>query len=933
MKYLLLIGIFIVLMLVPANGQSLLHQQPMFLSTQDANQLEFRSSGVSLSSVSDAYFLFRYTGETNFKQIPATIDNSTVLVSFTPEADRGSELEYFLELEFIDGNRLTFPETSPRNNPVTVNIVEESSAEISGYSGIEYTILSPEPGTTITEDDAVIAIALFYENDNEEEYSLSILINDTDVSDDAFMSPYLITYEAERGTLAGFTTFSIIAEKDGESIEIVSWSATVTDRRRTVDSMLATDRRVAVSPIQTTTPWVPTGQVEVTARSQSFAGNDTEMARAGFRMSGRDGDIRYSINGNFTTQESSRLQPQNRYGAEIYVSNWLELQAGHIYPSLNPFLMSGRRMFGVNTELRALDNRLQFQFLYGAMSRAISPRYGDLSVQTITIQDQNGNPVTDANGNPVTDLIYTLPLEQNGFGTYRRDIAGFRIGAGNQRTFAWNLHAVRVEDDVNSINIFRNFNDLDNETLSSLTQAEREALEENIGALDIRRGAQAPMGNFAMATDFQFRFDEGRVRWRTDVAASLTNNDITRGVLTAQRAEELGFDIGDDALRAFDRWSWLIVINENMNSLPLQLQDGEASVFFPAGIFMGQTDLNLNYYGHNLNIMYRYIGPEFNSLASIGQRTDIQGYTITDRFRVANNTLFFTLGHEILWDNVTGTRDATTSAMTNRANISWYPMTPNTPNISVGVRHRIRNNNVDRVNPYLPQNLLNAAVRNAVLIADDIDILPTPRDNATLQLNAAITQPFEAFNQDHELSFNVAYLNTTDNVFEFGDFNSTSFGVQLLTNYSNVRMRTRFGGNMMFSESSGGLTTVDVMSITAGMDYRLLQNRLTLNLDAALTLNESKTIPLVTRTFTPANIDQLSAEQQLLLLYYAADDNQANFQESDNTTIFFSGGARYAINSNNDVILNFNYSSITSSFAGLDIPNDHMVQVRYVTNF
>lgn len=915
-------------------GQTLRHFPPAVIPNGETVELEFTAPGLAASTVLEASFFYRYANDLSFFQAPARVHDGRISMFFTPGNPNSTSLHYFLRVELDNGTVLTYPSVDPEDEPVEVSLVAHGNGLTNAsqvVSNINYSIMTPDPGSTLNPDDFMVAITFFYEDDAEaENASFRLLINGEDVSESADISPYLMTFIPETALPGGNTSIEVIVEQAGVSQTLVSFQTTLSERRRQME-VFSDIGGPAVTP---RSGFIPRGQIEVAARSQSYGGFGNESGRTSFRFSGSEGNIRYSVNGLFTTEENSRLQAQNRFGAELYVGNWFELQAGHIYPTLNPFLISGNRVYGVNTGLKLANENLQLQFIYGELTRAVKPIYGDLQRVITPITDGAGNPILNSNGDVIADTTFAISPTGTGFGTYKRNITGVRFGIGSGRTFAWNMNALRIEDDLNSINVISNFNSLNQAQLNQLTQDERAQLAANPGLLQARQGAADPQGNVALATDFSFRFDEGRVQWRTDLAGSLLNNDISDGILTAERAEDLGWDLGSDISDVFDRLSWLIVINENMNSLPLRINDGKAEAFVPGGIFAGNSQLNLNYFNHNLTVQYRWIGPDFVSLANTTQRRDIAGYTITDRFRMFSNSIFVTLGHENLKDNVINNRDATTTSITNRANVSWFPQDRMLPRISLGVRHRTRDNNVERQNPLLPENLRNVAVRNVRQSPQgDFFTLPNPRDNATLQFTGSVTQMFELMNHDHDLNVNFSTVNTKDNVFAFGDFKSNSFGFQLMTRFSTLPLRTTLGYNILTTDALSGLNKVDVNGFNLGADYVLMQNKLSLNLDVAFTMNKSTSIPLLAEQFVPAGGLPNSAEERALMLFYTQDNDPQNVSRSESTAFVISGGGRYDFTRNHSVFLLFNYTTLNDQLTNFNLPNDHLIQVRYVTRF
>ena len=93
--------------------------------------------------------------------------------------------------------------------------------------------------------------------------------------------------------------------------------------------------------------------------------------------------MKYSLNGHYTTQEDQRLQPQNRFGLKLQLGKWWTLDAGHIYPDMGNFTISGRRMFGVNTEVHLLWENINIELLYGEINRKVTNLYAGIAVDTV----------------------------------------------------------------------------------------------------------------------------------------------------------------------------------------------------------------------------------------------------------------------------------------------------------------------------------------------------------------------------------------------------------------------------------------------------------------------------------------------------------------------------------------------------------------------
>lgn len=902
-------------------GQHLVHHQsPPFVEPGEPLSFEFRIPGMAPESIREAYFNFRYDGEQTFRQIRAEVHDHLVVAGITLDGYSGRTAEYYLSLEYRNGELFHWPDPQTGRGPAAVEIISRVQAPAliaDSYSGrIEYSILSPQPDERMRQSDFFVGITLFYEFEEAVADSFVVLFNGSDVTARSEVSPYLITYLPEEAPEPGGYTVQVLYNSpDGTSLEIANWPfRLISDTARPTED----DRFLAAAP---PSGLITSGQYQATASNRVIAEQSTQLFRNNLRISGRQGSVRYSLSGLLTTEEDPRLQPQNRFAGSLEAGEWFKFEAGHVYPTLNPYLIAGRRMQGLHTSLNLFSSNLQFQFLSGQLSRRIPPVYAGL-VREERILGQTSL------GENILETSYLLRSQPGGSSTYQRDIMGARVGFGNERPFALSFSALRVRDNMNSVEVVRSFSDLSTQKLSTLTAAEQLELRENPDLLRLQTSDPRPQANLALATALRVNLDNNRFQLHADAAASLINDDITEGVLDKNRADDLGFDLDDNITSLLDQLSWFIVINENMNALPFRFQDDETVVFVPTGIFGGHSRLNLNYFNHNLTVQYQWVGPDFSTLANVGQRRDLAGYSITDRFRIFSNTLYLTLGHEVLRDNVIGNRDATTYSTTNRVQLGWYPVSDRLPRITFGVRRRSRDNDLERNNPFLPAQLSGASVRNVRSVADSLVVLPAPRNNVTMQYNASVSQRLRLLELNHDTELNYTYMTTEDRVFDFGDFVSHVLSFSISSSGFGMPLQTVLGFNMNHTESSSGLSSVMVYGFSGGFTWNFLQNRFQLGSEFALTLDTSETTPLtdaVYEGFTGRS------NEEIFWRYFIPDATA--FREELTASYLFSGNVRYRIADGHSIQLQGTYTHLADRHTGLAIPDNHMVQARYIFDF
>ena len=900
-----IIGLFLALSLnLSAHGQTqIVHQELSAVEEGRELTIRFTLVGLTPESIDEASVFHRTDGALTYRRVAARYTRDAFEVRIPADQVRGNTFEYYIQVDLPDGNSLTYPVSNATSNPIQAPIRTQTDTPIEGtMQRIDYRILSPRPNEVVSQSDALIAISFFYPGDVVDADGFRLFLNDIDITSVASVSPYLITYVPEEIALGRQSARLIYIHGDIET-DIISWQFEVVPPGTLPDRF---------EPRQN--PFV--GDVELTARNQVNAGQQYDFVRGRVNVYGSLGKLEYSANGMLTSQESDRLQPQNRYGLHLSYSDFARLELGHVYPTINPLLMAGRRILGVNAYVSTPANGIQLQVLHGESTRSITPLYADIT-ETITERQTSGGTV-------LIDTTWRLGLEPDGSGMFGQTISGGRISFGSGRYVQLGINALRVRDNENSIDYFTEFDAIRMQPyLGSLTLEQRTNLQNNPDDLQITQGSTPPISNFVTATDLQLSFDNNRIRLSGDAAVSLLNNDISDGYLTNEIAEDLGYTLPSEAEQIFERLSWLIVINENMNALPLRIEDNSAEFRVPRSIFAYQSQLGLSYFGNNANIQYRWIGPNFVSVANNGLRRDIAGYTITDRLRLLDNTIYVNLLYERLEDNLNDQLTSTTVSSTYGSTVSWFPLDRSLPRVTVGFRYINRDNSEDWTNPFVSGTGRSATVRNVTTTTEDGEVVfvaaPTPRLQNTIQLNANISRPVDLDYATHDVFVSVNRINTRDQQFLYGDFVNTSLGMGVNSSFVSMPLRTSININRTTSEGQGGLTNITITGVNATVNYQLLDGALTLNAESAILGNSIES--------TPLRIDDRGTPDNAFDNIYVPDPDSKSREK--NTSYIISGGATYRLQDAHQFRVSGSYTNVVSRLQSITIPNDHFLQFRY----
>lgn len=898
--YLWLVTVVVVTIAAPAEArQSVLHQAPDFFVTGQDAEIRFSVSGFSPTSSQPAYVMIRETGRQTFRRIRADIAENSYVAVISAGILSPPSVEYYLLVENLPGGQGTYPPDNPEEFPVTVQVITQQEVVDYQRTGtvhdIEYTILTPIPDERVPYFDVAVAVALYSESDLDDD-DLGIIWNGRDVSEQAEITGSFISY-LPQSARPGTGSVEIYRRTEDRKLTVVKWEFVIFDPDATVAA-------------PTKNPFIPHGSAEIAYRSQSYAGSVQNVLTGQARLSGGTNDFRYTLSALVTSEEDPRLQAQNRYSADLQYRNTVQLQLGDLYPDMNPFMISGRRVFGVEAAVRTLRQNLNVYFLAGQLNRRVDVRYGEIEKQIFQVSEN------------IVDSVYVLGLRESG-GAYRRSIIASRLEIGNNRPFRIGLNAMRIQDDRSSLTLYENINDLPDLLLNTPTGIEA---MENPGQLRISDPGIRPQGNFVLAGDIRVNADRNRVQFQSDMAASLVNNDISGGILTEERAEELGYTIDTNTTSWIERLSWFIIINENMNATPFRLDDEETEAFVPSGIFANQNRMQLNYYNHTLSVQYRWVGPDYTSLASSGLRRDYSGFLISDRVRFLRNTLFITSSFEGYRDNVIGNRNATTWTNAYRLNTSWFPTDRRYPNVSVGINYQDRDNGIERTNPWFtgePESIRNAAVRNISIVEGDTVVTATPRNSSTLHITGTLSKQFEWMDAVNEASVTVSNIITRDNGFYYGDFSGLNLSLGLRSQLSSLPLRTNFTASFNRSESLTGLNSTDITGIKAAVSYELMDQRLNVFSELGYASRTSKLQSLKT--------ERLGSSLSVFNNFYVPDTESLVRIQSNSYIV--RAGSRFNIDWNHAVALDMSYNNVVSKGGFGSIPDDRFLQISYIYNF
>ncbi|MBI1805255.1 MAG: hypothetical protein HY033_10610 [Ignavibacteriae bacterium] len=272
----------------------------------------------------------------------------------------------------------------------------------------------------------------------------------------------------------------------------------------------------------------------------------------------------------------------------------------------------------------------------------------------------------------------------------------------------------------------------------------------------IRYGVK-PQENLVLGTDFALSFLHRTVEITGQAAASATNKDITNGTFSDADIDSVFKEYSEsnrnNIRKARDILSRFITVNEHL--IPLAAKN------LPTLSYQGAVALNIS--DNAFTFTYLRHGNSFESFGQSVIRPDVVGYSVSDRVRLVQNTLFLSGGFERLQDNTAETKATTTTSTTANADISYSSHT-DFPSMSVGYIHAAN------MNDYPIDSLSQKYSR-------------VKTDDQTNRVFVQLSRPFEYYGR-HHATFSVSTSSRDDRTPRNFDMRSTSVSLGAISAYT-----------------------------------------------------------------------------------------------------------------------------------------------------
>ncbi|KAB2907658.1 MAG: hypothetical protein LC102_10530 [Ignavibacteriales bacterium] len=565
--------------------------------------LTFKADLLNTNDISEITLAYRVFGASEFVRVEMDIWGPKAEVTIPGEKIKVPSLEYYFIVSTRNNTTEYYPIDAVNQNYLMVQVQPRSEKDD------EVLVLSPDPGTELSADEALITLSLLKADESVDKTKTKIYINGTDVTSSALFADDLII-------LAGEELASNLKKGSVNSMRVELYKEDGTAYHSLYSGFDVTDE---LGGRVEGTSFKYFFNVRAESRNENVRDNNNWYNNFSFDGKATYGGFDLDASVYATSEEKGYLQPYNRY--KVSISNeYFNIIGGDYTPSYQSLIMNGKRVRGVNGSIHLGFFNLQAS--YGEINRGIDGSILNILPPNSSLLGPNLMKLSDGS---------IAEIKQ---GTFKRDVLAINPYFTAGETFKFGLTYLHSKDDYASAAYTR-----------------------------------GPQENLVVGTDLALNFDDGNIQLYGQGAFSVINKDIATGTIADSTIDKLfgeGKIFGgssDDIKKIKDIINQFITFNQFLS--PLKPEELSSLAY--------EASLSLNYFGNYLKGSYISRGFDYFSFGNNYLRTDVSGINIFDRVSLLDNKLFVTLGYENLKDNRNKTKFATTSFTTFNASVSYYP--------------------------------------------------------------------------------------------------------------------------------------------------------------------------------------------------------------------------------------------------------------------
>ena len=578
-------------------------------------------------SVERVLLRYRGFGESEYHQQEMLLAGNTATLTIGAQYVLPPYIEYYIFVQTSGGHTETYPIENAESTPLkaTVKPIDPKSLEVR--------LLSPEQGETVSSEDLVIAVSLYYASDEVDRKATKLYLNGVDVTPQAIFSDDVILYSPAnfpRPLSLGVQFLKVeLYDKKGALYH-------------TVESNFNLSTAAAIAARESRFRMGVDGQAEF--RNEDVATTKNTFVRGQLRALGSYGSSNFGSNIFLTNEEKPDRQPQDRFLA-YGDFDFFKVQLGDAFPRFPSYVVSGQRVRGVSANLALKFFNLDVS--YGQTMR---------SIEGAILGDTTYTDSSSFQARPKNSLVRSgLRVSLYQPGTYSRDFFAIRPSFGSGENFQLGFTYLNAKDQISSISY-----------------------------------GLSPQQNLVAGSDIVIAFDDQRFRLEGQAEVSVLNQDITAGSFTqadydllagkndatltpSQKADRQ--KSADDLKKIADVASKFMTINQNL------LAYNPVGTGLPGVAYEGI--LTMNYFNNFLRGQVYQRGNAYQSFGNEFLQPDIRGLALSDRIRMFQNRALLSLSYEARQDNTAKSKVATTKYDNINGSLTVFPGV-NLPSFTVG---------------------------------------------------------------------------------------------------------------------------------------------------------------------------------------------------------------------------------------------------------
>lgn len=401
------------------------HNTPTGVIRGDEVKIEVMLSGMA-SEIYDLHLFYREIGDADYSSVLMKREGLIYQSTIKTAGFTTGQMQYYIAYEGALGEIGTYPEEMADLNPLMMEIAPARVLQEEGPA--EVVILSPLEEETVQEDDIVVAVYVFSEEEQIDYSNTKLVIDGNNIRTNVDFSDGVMTYTPPPGQdfREGYHNVEVqIFNTAGAALGQKSWSFRsikgVSQKPKSFfrGSAFIENRYQSIGP-----------------SGEGFDPVDN-FFRTGGEFSGKYNDLDYRARLVLSSEEDANLQPVNRYTGEVKYNfspeNNIFLIGGDFNPYYNLLVLQDKRVRGIHAGLNL--GFFTFDYIWGQLRRGINGRADSIST-----------------GGSLSSLVSVG-------GTYEQNMWSIRPGFKFGDTAWWTLNLINAKEDPNSIEIGNNVNE------------------------------------------------------------------------------------------------------------------------------------------------------------------------------------------------------------------------------------------------------------------------------------------------------------------------------------------------------------------------------------------------------------------------------------------------------------------------------------------